>query len=72
MMVVPAAPLPLFIWPEQAQIAALSEQRADLVRRIAMVPRFSHRRVELETRMRAITEQQLRLERSLATKGEGR
>lgn len=68
-MAVPAAPLPLFIWPEQVQIAALSEQRADLARRIDMLPRFSHRRVELEARMRATTEQQLRLERELQARG---
>lgn len=51
--------LPLFAWPE---IAAVAAERAELGRRIAMLPRFSHRRVILDARLRSATERQLRLE----------
>lgn len=60
--------LPLFVWPEQTEIAALETERADLARRINGLPRFAHRRVALEARLRASTERQLQLECAIQSK----
>lgn len=60
-MSAPSVPLPLFVWPERAEIKALEDQRRILVRRIETKPRRSYKRLELELRLREITERQLRL-----------
>jgi len=54
-------PLPLFNWPERAEIDAIEEQRRSLAHRIETKPRMSHKRLELELRLRELTEKQLRL-----------
>jgi Tfp pilus assembly protein PilN len=59
--VVSTSVMPLFGWPEQREIDALQCQRNVLAARIAKLPRFSHRRIELEARLRALTEQQLQI-----------
>lgn len=61
-LVNPAPTMPLFTWPEQVEIAALTEQREQIVERMAKLPRFSHRRVVLAARLRELTERQLLLE----------
>lgn len=51
--------MPLFGWPEQKEMDALQARRDELAKRIAKLPRFSHKRIELEVRLRALTQQQL-------------
>jgi hypothetical protein len=51
--------LPLFAWPEIREIEAA---RLELVRRIALLPPHSHRRVELTARLKNLTERQMRLQ----------
>lgn len=68
----PAAALPLLSWPEQVEIAALAQERGALSGRIEKLPRFSHRRVVLNARLRELTERQLRLEGELNAKGRTR
>ncbi len=53
------AVMPLFGWPEQREVDALQARRDELAKRIAKLPRFSHKRIELEVRLRALTQQQL-------------
>lgn len=52
---------PLLAWPEQMTIDALEVERADLVSRIKGLPRNSHKRVQLEGRLTAITNKALSL-----------
>ena len=56
---------PLFDWPERREIDRLEEMRRALTDRILALPRHSHRRVELEARLRALTLRQLDLARAL-------
>lgn len=58
---------PLLSWPEQRVIADIERRRRDLINRIARLPRFSHRRIELEARLRALTAEGLGLETTLGT-----
>jgi hypothetical protein len=58
-------PLPLLDWPEQVEIARLQARREQLAARIAALPRYSHKRIELETRLRIVTARQLRMEQEL-------
>lgn len=55
----PMTGMPLFGWPDQREIDVLQSRRDELANRIAKLPRFSHRRIELEARLRALTEEQL-------------
>ncbi|WP_209335458.1 hypothetical protein [Tianweitania sediminis] len=57
--------LPLLNWSLQGEITRLQSQREDLVGRISRLKRFSHRRVELEARLRIATARQLELEREI-------
>lgn len=56
---------PLLVWHERAAIDRLEAQRENLRGRIQALPRFSHRRIELELRLRILTAQQLQLEQDL-------
>ncbi len=56
---------PLFFWNELAEINRLQEKRQELMQRILGLPRFSHRRLELETRLKAITIDQLRIHQTI-------
>lgn len=67
----PSQELPLFTWPEQVEITALAERRAEIVARMEKLPRYSHRRVVLAARLRELTERQLRLEGQIAAKTTG-
>ena len=51
--------LPLFIAPEQAEINRLQAERETLQRRINQMRPHSHKRVELEARLRTVTARQL-------------
>ena len=53
---------PLLVWGELAEIDRLQRQREQLLARIAALPRFSHRRLELEYRLRGLTAHQLMLQ----------
>jgi len=53
---------PLLAWAELAVIARLEEEREALRHRVERLPRHSHRRIELEVRLRLITSQQLAAE----------
>ncbi len=55
------ADAPLFAWREWEEIARLEDEREMLRTRLERLPRFSHRRVELEARLRAVTARQLQL-----------
>jgi len=57
--------LPLLVWTEQAEIDRLQQRRLELQGRILGLPRHSHRRVELEARLRAVTERQLELQTTI-------
>ena len=59
--IVPPTVMPLFGWPEQREIDVLQEKRDELAQRAAKLPRFSHRRLELELRLKTLTEEQLKL-----------
>lgn len=50
---------PLFIAPEQAEINRLQSERETLQRRINLMRPHSHKRVELEARLRTVTARQL-------------
>lgn len=58
-------PLPLLAWHERAAVERLEAERDALRRRIAVLPRFSHRRIELEMRLKLLTAEQLRREQDL-------
>lgn len=53
---------PLFFWHEQSEVERLQAERSALAARIEKLRPHCHRRVELTARMRAITEQQLKLQ----------
>lgn len=55
----------LFNWQEQRAVNAIERDRCRLKMRIKKLPRFSHRRVELEARLRVLTEQALKIEGKL-------
>lgn len=55
----PLVNLPLFIAPEQAEINRLQSERETLQRRINLMRPHSHKRVELEARLRTVTARQL-------------
>jgi len=57
--------LPLLVWREQDEIARLQAQREDLWRRIEALRPHSHRRIELQARLRDVTARQLEFERDL-------
>ena len=51
----------LFNWKEVKKVESLEEQREALRDRINQLPRFSHKRVELEYRLKLLTEDTLTL-----------
>lgn len=61
--------MPLFGWTERKEIDALQSQRNELAARAAKLPRFSHKRIELEVRLRAVTEEQLKLSNRITRHG---
>lgn len=61
----PLVNLPLFIAPEQAEINRLQAERETLQRRINLMRPHSHKRVELEARLRTVTAQQLTISAEL-------
>ncbi len=63
-----AAPLPLLTWREDAALARLSRERAELQRRISTLPAMSHRRVALTERLKELTARELKLSLA-ATRG---
>lgn len=57
--------LPLLDWPERIEIERLEDERRDLHAQIVALPRHAHRRIELQARLKLVTQQQLELERAL-------
>lgn len=57
--------LPLLVWTEQAEIDRLQGERDELQRRIALLQPHSHRRVELEARLRLVTVNQLKIQTAI-------
>lgn len=57
--------MPLLIWTELAEIERLQAQRNTLELRIAALKPHSHRRVELEARLRDLTATQLKIEATI-------
>ncbi len=57
--------MPLLIWTELAEIGRLQAQRLSLETRIAALRPHSHRRVELEARLRDLTASQLKIEATI-------
>nr|DAO37992.1 MAG TPA: hypothetical protein [Caudoviricetes sp.] len=55
----------LFFWNELAEIDRLQAERLELFRRIGLLPRFSHRRIELQARLKIITDKQLLLQNTI-------
>nr|WP_278437070.1 hypothetical protein [Brucella anthropi] len=60
--------LPLLIWNELAEIGRLQAQRQCLETRIAVLRPHSHRRVELEAKLRDVTAAQLKIEATIRGK----
>jgi hypothetical protein len=56
-----ARPLPLFAWRDRTTAAGIAAERAQLVERIGRLPPMSHRRVELTTRLKLLTVEELKL-----------
>lgn len=55
------ASLPLLVWREQDEVARLQAERDRLVQRVAALRPHSHRRIELQARLRDLTARQLQL-----------
>lgn len=53
--------LPLLVWREQDEVARLQAEREKLVQRVAALRPHSHRRIELQARLRDLTVRQLQL-----------
>lgn len=60
--------MPLLVWTELAEIGRLEAQRQTLGTRIAALRPHSHRRVELEARLRDLTATQLKIEATIRGK----
>lgn len=58
-------PPPLLVWREQTAIEQLEKQRQRLMSRIAALPRYSHRRIELECRLKELTARELELQNAI-------
>lgn len=56
--------LPLFSWQMSLAASRLAEKRMALQKRINALPRFSHKRIELEVRMKQLTASALEAETS--------
>ena len=54
--------LPLLTWPQARLVERMELERAALSKRIAMLPRYAHNRVALETRLRDLTARQIEVE----------
>ncbi|HEV2501627.1 MAG TPA: hypothetical protein VGV39_01040 [Mesorhizobium sp.] len=57
--------LPLLVWNEQLEIDRLQAQRSELRARIAVLRPHSHKRLELEFRLRMVTARQLELQAAI-------
>lgn len=57
--------LPLLVWRERDEVTRLQEQRDRLLQRIHALRPHSHRRIELQARLRDLTARQLELERDM-------
>lgn len=57
--------LPLLVWTEQREVLRLQDERTDLQRRILLLRPHSHRRIELEARLRDLTVQQIKLQNAI-------
>lgn len=53
--------LPLFAWRDRETAERLAAERARLMERIGRLPPMSHRRVELVTRLKLLTVEELKL-----------
>lgn len=53
--------LPLLQWPVNSRLEELQSERSRLMERISKLPRHSHKRIELEMRLRSVTHDQLSL-----------
>lgn len=53
--------LPLLVWTEHMEMLRMQAERDDLIRRIHMMRRHSHRRDRLEAALRDLTIRQLEL-----------
>jgi hypothetical protein len=62
--------LPLFNVPLVKEITQLTEERAELAKRIKGLPPASHRRIALEDRLKRLTCQALQAECELTRRGE--
>ncbi len=56
--------LPLFSWQMTQEASRLEEQRQAMKSRINALPRYSHKRIALEVRMKQLTASALELEAS--------
>ncbi len=52
----------LFVWREQSEVARLQAQRDGLLARVQQLRPHSHRRIELQARLKELTARQLELE----------
>lgn len=57
----PSETLPLLVWTEHMEMLRMQAERDDLIRRIQMMRRHSHRRDRLEADLRDLTLRQLKL-----------
>ncbi|MGO4558303.1 hypothetical protein [Mesorhizobium sp. 2RAF21] len=57
--------LPLLVWNEQSEIDRLQGQRLELCERISVLRPHSHKRLELEFRLRMVTARQLELQAAI-------
>jgi hypothetical protein len=53
--------LPLFAWRDRERAERIAAERARLMERIGRLPPMSHRRVELVTRLKLLTAEELKL-----------
>jgi hypothetical protein len=61
----PSEALPLLVWTEQMEMLRMQAERNELIRRIHLMRRHSHRRDKLEAALRELTIRQLKLQASI-------
>jgi len=61
----PYEALPLLVWNEQMEMFRVQAERDELIRRIHLMRRHSHRRDKLEAALRELTLRQLKLQASI-------
>lgn len=57
--------LPLLVWTDQAEVLRMQAERDELMRRINLMRRHSHRRDRLEAALRDLTIRQLKLQAAI-------